>query len=371
MMTIRIAAISKDDSALFKGVGILLIVMHNFFHNLTPVIGENEFIFNINFTQRFISSLINTPENIINTLFSFLGHHGVEIFIFLSAYGLTVKYKETKLIYSNFIRDRFDKIYFTFILAILLYVLLAFIKIGLTGTQEKVLYWDSLVYKLLLVSNFISDEAQMPVGPWWFIPFIMQFYLVFPLMLWLSHKYGIKVLVVLSSFGLLVEFFSRSYLDSVGINLNYSFLGYNHITVIILGMYFALNQNLVSGWGLFAGSLIVFVLGNINGYVWFLSDLAATIVLLTLLHKFVKTLANTAHVKKVILFYGAISFHLFLVNGFLRSPTTRIAEHYNTWYLDIVMSVANLVLATFVAYLFYKLEIVLRRTRINRDAQIA
>jgi len=41
----QIKHFSKEQTALLKGLGILLIVLHNFFHNLTPVIGENEFSF--------------------------------------------------------------------------------------------------------------------------------------------------------------------------------------------------------------------------------------------------------------------------------------------------------------------------------------
>ncbi len=50
-MFIQITHFSKQQTTILKGLGILLIVFHNFFHNLTPVIGENEFSFSANILQ--------------------------------------------------------------------------------------------------------------------------------------------------------------------------------------------------------------------------------------------------------------------------------------------------------------------------------
>lgn len=41
----RIRALTEQQTTMYKGIGILLIALHNFLHTIPPVIGENEFLF--------------------------------------------------------------------------------------------------------------------------------------------------------------------------------------------------------------------------------------------------------------------------------------------------------------------------------------
>ena len=77
-------SISKDDTSLIKGLAIFCIVLHNFFHWMPPSPGENEFVFDERIHNNFFSILTSTPTEIINVLFSYFGHYGVQIFIFIS-----------------------------------------------------------------------------------------------------------------------------------------------------------------------------------------------------------------------------------------------------------------------------------------------
>ena len=127
-MTIEINHFSKDQTAILKGLGILLIVLHNFFHNLTPVIGENEFTFSAEIFLNFYQTLQASPENVLRALFSYFGHYGVQVFIFFSSYGLTRKYYQKPLIISQFLANRINKIYFSFLLCVVVYILLGLVK---------------------------------------------------------------------------------------------------------------------------------------------------------------------------------------------------------------------------------------------------
>jgi len=123
-----VAHFTYKQAEIFKGFGILLIVLHNFFHNLTPVIGQNEFSFNHNTFVRYYSSIIENPFDIIRSTFSYWGHYGVEIFIFFSAYGLTRKYLHSQPNTLHFLKRRFEKIYISFLICVAVYVALGIIK---------------------------------------------------------------------------------------------------------------------------------------------------------------------------------------------------------------------------------------------------
>ena len=260
-MTIQINHFSKDQTAILKGIGILLIVLHNFFHNLTPVIGENEFTFSPEIFRNYYQLLRISPENVFRVMFSYFGHYGVETFIFFSTYGLTRKYHQQPLVISRFLIDRFDKIYLSFLLCVAVYILLGLVKAEFI-TNEKVLYWDSLLWKVLLVSNFIPGQALMPVGPWWFIPFIFQVYLLYPWLLKRYQQHGYTFLILISLTALLAELQINPYLIAKNLNMNQTVFG--HLSVVCLGLFFAAQDRIklpvLSIWL----SLFLFILGNFN-----------------------------------------------------------------------------------------------------------
>ena len=114
--------ISKRGTNLLKGFGIILIVLHNYFHLLSPGFGENEFSFDSGRWHNFIMALINSPVHFIDYSIAFFGHYGVSLFIFLSAYGLAKSQESRQTKYKLFLFDRFKKLYPAFILTILLYI---------------------------------------------------------------------------------------------------------------------------------------------------------------------------------------------------------------------------------------------------------
>ena len=191
-------SLNKADTSVYKGMAILMIVVHNFMHRF-PSPREMEFEFVQDGFSIFLESLLQ-PENLFQAIPSYLGHYGVQIFIFLSAYGLTKKYLHGNLAYWKFLRKRLVTIYPSFILAILLW---AFVKAkfhyGVFGLF-KYLYWnvESVFLKLTLVSNFIPSESFSLVGPWWFISLIFQFYFVYPFLLMYYEKWSNKGLIILS-----------------------------------------------------------------------------------------------------------------------------------------------------------------------------
>ncbi len=338
---------SKDQTLALKGVGILLIILHNFFHNLSPTIGENEFSFSIASSSNFHHTLRLHPAEFFRAVFTYFGHYGVQIFVFFSAYGLTRKYIKQPLVYSEFIKRRIFKIYFSFLLCLAVYIVLGLLKTHLMN-DSKVLYWDSLLWKALLVSNFIPGQALMPVGPWWFLPFIFQFYLVYPFFLKLYQKFGAPFLFATFVLFTCLEWFFNPVLMDYHLNLNYIVFG--HASVICLGVYLGSQENIKIPVICVVLSLMLFVLASVNHLAWLISDLAFTVLILTFFLWIFKTRLQLSILMALLVFFGDLSFHLFMVNGFLRTPFHLIAEAYNLWWVDNLTALASLLFSTLFAF---------------------
>ena len=356
-VTLQIDHYSKEQTAILKGIGILLIVLHNFFHNLTPVIGENEFSFSDEIFWNFYQTLLASPENVLKAVFSYFGHYGVQVFIFLSSYGLSRKYHQKQLVIRPFLASRVNKIYCSFLLCVAVYILLGLVKAHLMP-GEKVLYWDSLLWKVLLVSNFIPGQALMPVGPWWFMPFIFQLYALYPWLLSRYQKHDYKFLILVSLTAILVESQINSYLISRHLNLNHTVFGY--LPLVCLGIFFAAQDKIKIPvlYGVIA--LLLFVLGNFNSYAWILGNIALTIVALAASSTLFRFLLRYTYTARLLVFFGAISFHLFMVNGFLRTPFHYVAESYHRWWIDDLAALASLLFSTLFAYCLSRLDDKLR-----------
>ncbi|MEO6219513.1 MAG: acyltransferase family protein, partial [Ginsengibacter sp.] len=111
--------LSKNDTKALKGVCILMIVLHNFFHVLPGWEIENEFWFSRS-NYKFIRGNITGSNffDALGLLFSYFGHYGVNAFVFLSSYGLYQSCRNKKLQYWQFVKKRVSKLYPAFFLAV-------------------------------------------------------------------------------------------------------------------------------------------------------------------------------------------------------------------------------------------------------------
>lgn len=345
--------LSKESSLLFKGVAIVMIMVHNFMH-LFPLPKENEFDFSIERTESLFYLLWNEPENSIRVLFSFYGHFGVQVFIFLSAYGLTKKYTSSQPIYWTFIWQRITKIYPVFLLAIALWLILeGFYSYGILG-PFKMLYWniEDILLKVTLISNFIPEKSLSPVGPWWFIPFIFQFYFLFPFILKAYEKWKESALIFISIFCLVLMLVTNG--EIAGVQLYFTVIG--HMLTLSLGIYLAkkddVNINIPISFILV--TLVIHILGNMYESFWHLSHFSFVILFLVFLRMIKPRIKGVT--RKILLFMGSISMTLFLVNGYLRYPMIRWAMDYDYWLVTLFLCLLFLIGSTIVAVLMQKTE---------------
>jgi peptidoglycan/LPS O-acetylase OafA/YrhL len=348
-------AINKYDTVLYKGIAILMIISHNFLH-LFPKPRENEFTFSKETFYSFLHLLITEPENIIRVSSSFLGHFGVQIFIFLSAYGLTKQYLNKEPSYFSFIKKRILKIYPSFILAILFWTIITgyFFYDNILAPFEIFKYnLNNIILKLSLLSNFFPGRSITPIGPWWFIPFIFQFYFVFPF-IFKTVKRSNKSLLFISLISLLLLLFTDGHIGRL--NLYFTIIG--HLPEFCIGIYMAKNDNQnfnIPSTAIYA-SLFIFILGNIYKPLWYISHLSFLIILLFIFQHITKWIKHNNISTIIFSFIGKISLQIFLVNGFLREPLITIAIQKDDWFVTLYLCFIFIIITTFAAYILYKIE---------------
>lgn len=340
--------ITKVETNVFKGLGILMIVIHNFMHRF-PTPSENEMEFTSGKVFDLFDILLTEPAGIIRALFSYFGHFGVQIFIFLSAYGLMKKYAkdENKLLYFKFIIDRVVKIYPMFLLAIVSYVVFMFtfnvVYNGMGFIEWFMPLSKPLIFKLSLLYNFYPHQGLSIVGPWWFLSFIFQFYLVFPLILVMFKRFGNVFLITLSLVCIAISLLTNGYLYS---NVSVFITVIGHMPVLCLGIYLAQDKPInLPNW-LLGISIAAFAIGNFNEYAFLVSHFFFCIILLFLFNTILKHIKTGSLGFKTCMFFGSISMPLFLVNGFLRTPWEGIAHEINNELITILLCLLCLTIAS-------------------------
>ncbi|HEY1577788.1 MAG TPA: acyltransferase [Terracidiphilus sp.] len=302
--------LDRRDTAILKAIAIFAIVFHNFFHVLGPV-HENEFNFDAGRFPVFLHTVVH-PAFAIQALFSFFGHYGVQIFIFLSAYGLAKTHWDDESSWSSFMGSRIKKLYPMFILVVVFWALLAAIQEGAISVIRGV--GPGLLLVLAGISNLVPGRDLPVVGPWWFIPFIMQFYAIWPLLRKLTRKFGWPGLVVLCVACFVVTFLANPFLITHW-SLNLAFTPIGRIRVFCLGIIAARHPVQIRSWlGLPAIGIII--LGNEYHAVAHFSSLAIVVFSLWLYAHTRFLLRSFSWIEKV----GNYSLAIFLVNGVVRIP---------------------------------------------------
>jgi peptidoglycan/LPS O-acetylase OafA/YrhL len=336
------------DTCALKTIGILAIVLHNFYHSIPGATLENEFFFEPGRFETFLASVVDFRETFQSTL-SYFGHYGVELFIFVSAYGLALKYWTTPS-WGSFVWGRIRKIYPMFFLAVGLWLLLRLIE-HRSEFPEFVLGWsDELVLTTLGIINLVPGYGLPPVGPWWFLPFIVQFYCLWPALAAFSRRAGVPGLLALAVVSLGVTIVAGPFLvHKWSFNLTENPLG--HMPEICLGIACARYGARVGPVSALLAT-VLFVLGNLRSAFWPLTFICALIVILYLYRLVAGVLRKTRFIDKI----AEISMPLFFVNGFLRSPFRHITIYLDRWYVELVAGWAFALFSVGVAYGLLRIE---------------
>ena len=124
------------------------------------------------------------------------GGTGVHLFVFISGFGLYLSHQRKPINYIAFLKRRLSKVYLPYIIIVLISALLALVL----PIYESSLY--ALGGHLLFYKMFDESIVGSYGYPLWFISMILQFYLAFPLIVWLkkvfTEKYFLIACIIIS-----------------------------------------------------------------------------------------------------------------------------------------------------------------------------
>ena len=179
--------LTKDDTQIIKGIAIIAIVLHNYFHIFNGVVRENEFGYSPDNFLMLWSSLQDSFLHFVVNFISMYGHYGVVAFFFVSGYGLAKKYKDREL-KGDFILKNAIKLWKLFVPILICFVGLAIIKAFITedflsASEHIGIVLCKALSRILFLSNFSEYTVFWVSGPWWFFSAIFQMYVLYKFVL--------------------------------------------------------------------------------------------------------------------------------------------------------------------------------------------
>ena len=204
--------LSRTESSALRGIAILGIILHNYCHFLGFAVKENEYKFDPSRPMQFLDKLFSLDSDLFIHFFSFLGHYGVPIFLFISGYGLVKKYeahpkggepasaKEASP--SGRFGGAFIKKHFLKLFRLMVIGYLVFIGIYLLRHSDgaQVYSWDRVLAQLTMTINFFyfdPDHIIKP-GPYWYFGLMLQLYILYILVI---HRWRSNWLLVALAIG--------------------------------------------------------------------------------------------------------------------------------------------------------------------------
>ena len=206
--------LSRTESSALRGIAILGIILHNYCHFLGFAVKENEYKFDAERPMQFLDKLFSLDSDLFIHFFSFLGHYGVPIFLFISGYGLVKKYeahpqplpKGGEILHSSLFTLHFIKKHFLKLFRLMIIGYLLFIGVYLLRHSDgaQVYSWDHVLTQLTMTINFLyfdPDHIIKP-GPYWFFGLMLQLYALYILVIHRWRGSGLLVALALGSVAL-------------------------------------------------------------------------------------------------------------------------------------------------------------------------
>ena len=348
--------LTRTECNALRGLAIIGIFLHNYCHWLRPVVKENEY----QYIQRNVDNLYQVLQGSWDELFffhilSFFGHYGVPIFLFLSAYGLTMKYEQklptgptnnqetqAPLPLFGFIKYHWLKLFRMMIVGFVAFTMVD----NMTKGPHLYKVMD-IVGQMGLFNNLLPhpDDVIWP-GPYWFFGLMLQLYIVYRLLLYRRHWLWNVGLIVLS---LAIQLACDPESDALN-RWRYNFIG--GMLPFGAGLLYARS---VRPWGTatnfvaFILSVLAILLMSFSYLTWYFVPLAICIASIT----FVKLISRlevaigckSLSFMNILSWVGSISAALFVCHPITRKIFIPISKAGDYWTGLLLYTIASLCLA--------------------------
>jgi len=341
-----------QQSLIIKAIGIILIVFHNFM-NWTNSIGNNEMQLDPERIFTLVNFIEKNPLKTIDAFLSYFGYFGVQMFIFISGYGLSKKFTEKNFnlafpSYKKYIIGRLIKVY-----ALILFgTSICFIFF----VYNIEMYMRSVSLTLIGIRNLSYRSMFEGIGPWWYFVLAIQLYIIFPFIYYIVNRYGKKGFYILLLISYLLIYSVWPVAEYFNVPLFGNFLG--HLPEFVLGVAFARINDIKLNSPVLMGAAFLFLLSNLYDIFFPLSFLSVTIILIYSVQKIIPRLPHL--LTRFFVFIGSISMFMFIINGPIRVSIIQI--FINQYKLSpLLSSIIHFTLIIFLSYLLSVLYDKLRR----------
>lgn len=353
--------LSKQECNALKGMAIIFIFIHNYCHLLTNAPTENEYSWSIERTYKFYTAF---PGDFFVSLFSFFGHYGVPIFVFLSGYGLARKYsliEMQKIFMFDYLKKHYLKLFKLMFPGLILYQAVSLILSGRFDNLSVV----SFVAQILFINNLIPTcfSAIVP-GPYWYFGLTMQLYVLYLLMC----RFGFLKKWILLAMCLLALFLSKEH-HNMTVWLKYNFIG--SFLPFLLGLYFANNyksqvfelKRMIALLIMISSLFLLFLL-EFNFYTW----VFACVPILCFSICFIKSFGKS--VIKCLATVGKVSHLVFVIHPIFRSVLFFMQQsNILKWQSALMIYIVLTLGSSFLLFLAHKKYVSLYNISILQDVK--
>lgn len=264
--------LAMSESAALRGIAILGIMLHNYCHWLGFAVKENEYTFDVKHPVQFWEKLTSFDSDLFIHFFSFFGHYGVPVFLFVSGFGLVKKYEKTlngDAVQSHverplqFLKRHFLKLFRLMVIGYVVFVAVYFLR---NTNGAEVYSIDRILAQLSMVVNFVyaSPDQVIKPGPYWFFGLMLQLYAIYILLY--NRWRNWKVLVATVAVCWAVEWAANEAGRDVLNFVRYNFVG--GVLPFVMGIAYARWGMELPRMGYFALALISALVVLFGGF-WF------------------------------------------------------------------------------------------------------
>lgn len=184
------AFLSRTECTAMKGIAILGIMLHNYCHWLKGIVRENEYTWLQWKNDRLMEALQNPDDLLPMHLVSYFGHYGVPVFLFLSGFGLVMKYERGTVPEASiwrFIRYNYLKLFRIFIVGFVFFTMLDAFTPGMHRYELS-----EVLGMLGMFANFFEHPSEVVwPGPYWYFSVTLQLYILYRLLLYPFRHWGV------------------------------------------------------------------------------------------------------------------------------------------------------------------------------------
>ena len=324
----------RIECSALRCIAIICIMIHNYAHKMPGAAQENEFAYHFENDNNFRQLLFSS--DFLTHIFSYWGHLGVPIFVFLSGYGLALKYdNHVQIKWKNYLESHYKKLFFPLLFGTLAYIAVVFIIDGNIHYSIARFFFQCT----MLLNMIYPYEQNITPGPYWYFGMTMQLYLLY---LFVIHRKSAKYLIGITVIS--VVFMGLLIYDTHRILIwtKYNVLGW--MTPLALGVLAARYPSCIHYFSVKTKAALAFfcllpclILCGQNYYLWLMTP----VVVILMGIAFVKLIPSFVweNVKVI----GDISLYILIVHPIVREVTLPISIYWGSWGIIVYASVSLII----------------------------